>query len=65
MADEILQERERIVNSFPNTPQPFFVGNIVIVQPSDRELHLEQTESWERTPCILEYPTVNEYIFKK
>ena len=42
--DEILHKRERIVNSFSNIPQPFFVGNMVIVQPSERELYLKQIE---------------------
>ena len=44
MSDEILHKRERIVNSFSNIPQPFFVGNMVIVQPSERELYLKQIE---------------------
>ena len=43
MADEIMRERERIINTFPNIPpQPFRVGDIVIRQPSEREIYLKQ-----------------------
>ena len=60
MAHEILQERERIINIFSNVPpQPFQVGNIVIVQPSEKEIYLKQIEPLER------YDSVDEYIFWK
>ena len=66
MADEILQERERIIHTFSNVPpQPFQVGDIVIVQPSEREIYLKQIELLERTPCLLGYDSVDEYIFRK
>ena len=47
MADEILQERERIRNNFSNIPQVFYVGDIVIVQPSEREMYQKQIELLE------------------
>lgn len=66
MVDEILQERERIIHTFSNVPpQPFQVGDIVIVQPSEREIYLKQIELLERTPCLLGYDSVDEYIFGK
>ena len=64
MADEIMRERERIINTFPNKPpQPFRVGDIVIRQPSEREIYLKQIEPWEQTPCLLGYDSVDKYIF--
>ena len=65
MAHEILQERERIINTFSNIPQVFYVGDIVIVQPSEREVYLKQIELLELTPRLLGYDSVDEYIFRK
>ena len=65
MADEILEERQRILNRYSNIPQSFFCGDIVITQPTEREILLSQIEPWEWTPCVLGYPSVDEYIFRK
>ena len=66
MADEIMEERERILNTFSNVPaQPFRVGDIVVRQPSEREINLKQIEPLERTPCLLGYDSVEKYIFKE
>ena len=66
MVHEILPKRERIINVFSNVPpQPYQVGNIVIVQPSEWEIYLKQIEPLERTPCLLGYDSVDEYIFWK
>ena len=35
----------------------------VIVQPSEWEIYLKQIEPLERTPCLLGYDSVDEYIF--
>ena len=66
MADKIMQERERIINTFSNVPpQPFYVGDIVVNKPSEREIYLKQIEPLEWTPCLLGYNSVDEYIFRK
>ena len=39
--------------------------DIVIIQPMVREIFLSQIEPSERTPCILGYPSVDDYIFRK
>ena len=56
MANKSSEERKRMVNSYSNIPQPFFVGDKVITQPTEREILLCQIEPWERSPCILGYP---------
>ena len=65
MADGILQECERIINTFLNIPQPFYVEDIVIVQPSERKIYLKQIEPLEWTSRLLGYNSVDEYIFRK
>ena len=39
--------------------------DIVITQPLEREIFLSQIEPSEWTPCILGYPSVDDYIFRK
>ena len=63
MANESSEERQIVIKSFLDIPQPFFVGHIVTIQPSEREIYLEQIEPCDLTPCILSYPTVEEYIY--
>ena len=65
MADGILQECERIINTFSNIPQPFYVEDLVIVQPSERKIYLKQIEPLEWTLRLLGYNLVDEYIFRK
>ena len=38
MADESFAERKRILNRYPDIQQPFFVEDIVITQPTEREI---------------------------
>lgn len=40
MADESFAEREIILNRYSNIPQPFFVDDMVITQPTEREILL-------------------------
>ena len=66
MADEIMRERERITNTFSNMPPPpFGVGNIVVRQPSKRDIYLKQVEPLERIPCLLGCDSVDDYMFSK
>ena len=65
MADESFAEREIVINSYSNIAQSFFVEDMVITQPTGRETLLSQIELWERTPCVVEYPLVEYYIYRK
>ena len=60
-----MEERGRFLNSLSNVPPPpFHVGDIVVRQPSEREIYLKQIEPWEQS-CLLRYGSVNEYIYRK
>ena len=44
-----MEERGRFLNSLSNVPPPpFHVGDIVVRQPSEREIYLKQIEPWVR-----------------
>ena len=65
MASKILEDCGRIKKTFSNIPQLFYVRDIVIVHSSEREIYLKQIELLERTPCLLGFDSVDEYIFRK
>ena len=49
MDNEFMEERGRFLNSLSNVPPPpFHVGDIVVRQPSEREIYLKQIEPWVR-----------------
>ena len=60
-----MEERERFLNTLSDVPPPpFRVGDIVVRQPSEREIYLKQIVPWEQR-CLLGYGPVNEYIYRK
>ena len=60
-----MEERKRFINSLSDVPPPpFCVGDILLRQPSEREIYLKQIESWKQS-CLLEYGSVNNYIYRK
>ena len=60
-----MEERKRFINSLSDVPPPpFCVGDILLRQPSEREIYLKQIESWKQN-CLLEYGSVNNYIYRK
>ena len=45
-------------------PPPLRVGNIVIRQPSEREIYEEEVEPYEQS-VLLGYRSVKEYLYRK
>ena len=37
---------------------------MVITQPTEKEILLAQLEPWEWTPCVVRYPSIEDYIYK-
>ena len=63
--NKFAEERERFQNSLSDILPPHFrLGNIVIRQPSEREIYQKQIEPWEQS-VLLGYGSVNEYIYCK
>ena len=49
MDNKVTEDCERFLNSLSNIPPPpFRVGDIVVMQPSEREIYLKQIEPWEQ-----------------
>ena len=65
MDNEIIREEEEMRNVLSAVPPPpFRVGNVLIRQPSEREINAKQIEPWERS-CLLGYKSVEEYIWRE
>ena len=49
MDNKVTEDCERFLNPLSNIPPPpFRVGDIVVMQPSEREIYLKQIELWEQ-----------------
>ena len=63
MENKFTEEDVKLLNTLSDRPPPpFRVGDIVIWQPSEREIYEKEIEPWEQS-VLLGYRSVKEYLY--
>ena len=65
MENKFTEEEVKLLNTLSDRPPPsFHVGDLVIRQPSEREIYEKEIEPWEQS-VLLEYRSVKEYLYRE